>query len=285
MLEFFSLYPITTYVLFALFSLCVGSFLNVIIYRLPLMLYSDWGAQCREFLKLPEESGERINLFFPRSHCPECKKQVPSWHNIPVLSYLLLRGKCSSCKTPIPFRYFLVEILTMVLSLLAVWQFGFTLKLIFVLLFIWILIAICFIDLQHKLIPDSLSLSLLWIGLMANTAAMFTSLPIAVFSAVGAYLTLWLIIKVFYLITGKIGMGNGDFKLFAAFGAWLGWMQLPFILLLSSLLGSLVGIIYLKMIKKTKETPIPFGPFLCVSGLIALFWGKEILAWYLGFYR
>ena len=284
MVDIFLLYPVTMYIFLALFSLLIGSLLNVFIYRLPLMLQAEWSDECRSFLELPVLATQKINLFFPRSFCPNCKKIIPSWHNIPVLSYLLLRGRCSNCSETISFRYPLVELLSMGLSIGAAWHFGFNLTLLYALLFIWILIIITFIDLHHQLIPDCLSLSLLWLGLIANTQLLFTTLPIAVLSAAGAYLGLWLFIKLFYLCTGKIGMGNGDFKLFAAFGAWFGWMQIPFILLLSSLLGAVIGIIYLKSTQKTRATPIPFGPFLCLAGLVTLFYGPQITQWYLRLY-
>lgn len=285
MVELFLLqHSVTAYIFLVLFSLAIGSLLNVFIHRLPQMLQHEWAEQCRSLLKLPEETLPSINLFYPRSFCPQCKTTIPFWHNIPVFSYFILRGHCRTCATSISWRYPFVEFLTCILSVYAAWHFGFNLELIYILLFIWVVIIITFIDIQHQLLPDSLSLTLLWIGLFANTQALFTSLPTAVFSAAGAYLFLWLVIKLFYLLTGKIGMGNGDFKLFAAFGAWFGWTQLPFILLLSSILGALVGILYLKSTKQTKETPIPFGPFLCLAGLTTLFYGNTILAWYLGFY-
>jgi leader peptidase (prepilin peptidase)/N-methyltransferase len=266
---------------FALFCLCVGSFLNAVIHRLPLMLFADWKAQCSEYLELPFEAPEKINLFYPRSFCPQCKTLISAWHNIPLISYLFLQGKCNKCHKSIPIRYFFVEAFTLASSLLALWQFGFSLQLVFALLFIWISIIICFIDLKHQIIPDSLSLSLLWLGLLANTMGLFTSLPNAVLSAISAYLFLWFFIQLFYLITGKIGMGNGDFKLYAAFGAWFGWTTLPFILLFSSLVGAIVGIIYLKTSKQNKATPIPFGPFLVFAGLVSLFWGQAIMQWYI----
>ncbi|AHE67211.1 prepilin peptidase [Legionella oakridgensis] len=283
--ELLYVYPIVIYIFLALFSLAIGSLLNVIIHRLPLMLQMEWTSQCRNLLQLPDETpSKKINLFFPRSFCPQCKNKIPFWHNIPLVSYCFLRGRCATCQQSIPFRYPFVEALCLGLSLLAVWHFGFNLTLIFALLFIWLLIVICFIDLQHQLIPDSLSLSLLWLGLIANTQTLFTSLSVAVLSAAGAYLALWLFIKLFYLLTGKIGMGQGDFKLFAAFGAWFGWVQLPFILLLSSILGALTGLIYLKATRQTRDTPIPFGPFLCLAGLIALFYGDAIIRWYLNLF-
>jgi leader peptidase (prepilin peptidase)/N-methyltransferase len=282
--EYLTLYPAAAYTLLALFSLAIGSLLNVFIHRLPIMLQAEWSCQCRELLGLPEEKAPAINLFFPRSFCPSCKISIPFWHNIPLLSYLLLRGRCKQCSATIPFFYPLVELLCMLLSLLAAWHFGFNLTLIFVLIFLWVLLVLCFIDLHHQLLPDHLTLSLLWIGLIANTQSLFTSLPNAVLSAAGAYLSLWFFIKLFYLFTGKIGMGNGDFKLFAAFGAWFGWTQLPLILLFSSITGATAGMIYLKSAKKTRETPIPFGPFLCLAGLLSLFYGDELLRWYLHLY-
>lgn len=270
-----------SYILLGLFALTIGSFLNVLIYRLPLMLQREWRAECCELLHVPSATEKNINLFYPRSFCPGCKKLIHAWQNIPLISYLCLRGRCGQCKAPIPLRYPLVEALCMGLSVLAAWFFGFNLTLIFALLFIWIVISLCFIDLQHQILPDSLNLSLLWLGLIANTQSLFTTLPNAVFSAAGAYLTLWLFIKLFYLCTGKIGMGNGDFKLFAALGAWFGCLQLPLILILSSLSGAIAGLIYLKKSGKARETPIPFGPFLCFAGLVSLYYGKQIMGWYL----
>lgn len=274
-------HPLTAYSLVAIFSLTVGSFLNVLIYRLPLMLQTEWRIECRELLQLPSEPEKKVNLFYPRSFCPQCKTLIHAWQNIPVLSYIFLRGRCGQCKQHISLRYPLVEILCMSLSVLATWFFGFTPTLVFALLFIWIVIGLCFIDLQHQLLPDSLTLSLLWLGLIANTQSLFASLPIAVLSAAGAYLGLWLLIKLFYLCTGKIGMGHGDFKLFAAFGAWFGWTQLPVILIISSMSGAIIGLIYLKITGQTRDTPIPFGPFLCFAGLVSLFYGDKIINWYL----
>lgn len=273
----------TTYTLLALFSLAIGSLLNVIIYRLPLMIQAEWKKECRQLLNLSPELSEKINLFFPRSFCPACKTMIPAIHNIPLFSYFFLRGRCRQCKHPISLRYPLVEVLSCLLALLAAWHFDFNLTLVFAFLFIWVLISLFFIDLQHQLLPDSLTLGLLWLGLIANTQSLFTSLPDAVLSAAGAYLSLWFFIQVFYLCTGKIGMGHGDFKLFAAFGAWFGWVQLPLILLFASVTGALIGIIYLKAKGKTKNTPIPFGPFLCIAGLISLFFGKSFISWYLTF--
>lgn len=274
--------PWFIYLAVALFSLCVGSLLNVIIYRLPIMLLDEWRQQCCELLAVKEdEKKPHINLFFPRSFCPNCKNLVKSWQNIPIISYLFLRGRCYQCKVPISIRYPLIELLTLLLSLYATWHYGLTLQLLFILVAIWILICLIFIDLDHQLLPDNLTLSLLWLGLIANTQNLFTTLPVAVLSAAGAYVGLWLFIKLFYLITGKIGMGHGDFKLFAAFGAWFGWEFLPLILLFSSIAGAVIGLIYLRVSNKSRETTIPFGPFLCIAGLISMFWGHTVINWYL----
>lgn len=283
--EFLLMNPWFVYCAIGLFSLAVGSLLNVVIYRFPLMLQAEWKHECCELLQIKEEPEATINLFFPRSFCPACKSMVKAWQNIPILSFLFLAGKCGQCKAPISIRYPLIELTTLLLSLFATWHFGLSLQLPFALLAIWLLIVLLFIDLDHQLLPDNLTLSLLWLGLIANTQHLFTSLPNAVLSAAGAYLSLWLFIRLFYLITGKIGMGNGDFKLFAAFGAWFGWMYLPLILLLSSISGAIIGIIYLRLSEQSKDTTIPFGPFLCIAGLITLFFGQDIVQAYLSLWH
>jgi leader peptidase (prepilin peptidase)/N-methyltransferase len=265
----------------ALFFLAVGSLLNVFIYRLPLMLKAEWLQQCQMLLNLEVTPSEKINLFLPRCFCPNCHTTIKAWQNIPLLSYLLLRGKCFNCDAKISIQYPLVELTTLVLSFYALWFTGFELSLIFSLLFIWITICLIFIDFQQQLLPDSLTLSLLWLGLIANTNHFFTDLPNAVLTAAGAYAALWLFVKLFYLITGKTGMGHGDLKLFSALGAWFGWTALLFILILSSLTGAIIGLIYLKVTNKPKDTTIPFGPFLCIAGLITLFWGNTLIDWYL----
>lgn len=261
-------------------ALAIGSLLNVFIYRIPLMLEQDLQEECQHLHNKSIPSFP-LNLFFPRSFCPNCKQHLKIWHNIPFFSYLCLKGRCAYCKSLISLEYPLVEILTCMLSLYAAWHFGINYTGLMAILFIWFLIPLFFIDLHCQLLPDSLTLSLLWIGLMANTYTLFVPLEQAVWSAAGAYLLLWSIIKIFYLITGKIGMGNGDFKLFAAFGAWFGWEQLPLILLFSSCLGAITGMTYLKITGKGRDTPIPFGPFLCIAGFIALFWGNKITTHYL----
>lgn len=269
------------YVAVALFSLAVGSLLNVVIYRLPIMLHNEWQREYCELMNIKTEEIQTLNLFVPRSFCPTCKTMVKAWQNIPILSYLFLRGRCYHCKSTISIRYPLIELGTMLLSLYACWNFGFTWQLPFALIALWLLICLFFIDIDHQLLPDSITLSLLWLGLIANTENLFAPLPEAVLSAAGAYIGLWLFIKLFYLVTGKIGMGNGDFKLFAAFGAWFSWKFLPLILLFSSIAGTIIGLLYLYLQDKSKDTTIPFGPFLCVSGIAALFWGQQILDWYI----
>lgn len=270
------------YGLVTLLSVLVGSLLNVFIYRLPLMLQHDFLSDCRSALDISAAPDKKINLFFPRSFCPHCKHTIGSLYNIPIISYLLLRGRCSYCQASVSSRYPLVEALSGILALFACWQIGFNLTLVFALLYIWILLILIFIDIDHQLLPDCLTLSLLWLGLLANTQSLFIPLETAVLSAIGAWLSLWLFIWGYYLISGKIGMGNGDFKLFAAFGAWFGWTQIPIILLIACVTGALVGIIYLKSQHKTQDTPIPFGPFLCLAGFMSLFWGHSFMAWYIG---
>lgn len=270
------------YCLFGLFFLAVGSFLNVLIYRLPKILQNEHKLECQRFLNLPITENQKIfNLWLPRSFCVYCNHPIKIIHNIPLLSYFFLKGRCAYCQNSISLKYPLVEFITLILSLCCLIIFGLSLKLIFSLIFVWILLALFFIDLEHHLLPDSLTIGLLWVGLIANINNLFSTLSNAVLSAALGYLILWLVIKIYFLLTQKIGMGNGDFKLFAALGAWFGLSQLPFILLFSSLSGAIGGLIYLKYKNKTKETPIPFGPFLCIAGLISLFSGNTILNWYL----
>lgn len=278
------LHPVMCYSLLAIFALAVGSLLNLIIYRLPILLRSQWISECSSLLAIETTDEKSINLFFPRSFCPSCKNTIKAVHNIPVLSYLFLLGRCAYCRTPIPKRYPLVELLSCAVAVYAAWHFGFNLTLVFVLLFLWITIVMVFIDFDHQLLPDCLSHSLLWLGLLANTQGLFTTLQDAVISSCIAYLSLWLLIKIYYLLTGKIGMGNGDFKLFSAYGAWFGYAQLPLILLVACFTGAIVGLIYLKSSQQHKDTPIPFGPFLALASVISLFYGDKWLNWYLAQY-
>lgn len=269
---FVTLHPIISLSILGIISLIVGSFLNVVIYRLPIMLIAQWRSESMELLHVTQDSHQPdLNLSFPRSHCQFCKHTIPAWHNIPIISFIFLRGKCSVCQHSIAWRYPLIELLSLSLALLAGYYFGFSLNLLFALPFLWLLLCLSAIDIQHQLLPDSLTLGLLWLGLIANTQNLFTTLPDAVLTAAGAYASLWLFIKLVYLLTGKVGMGHGDFKLFAALGAWFGWNSLLFILLVSSILGTIIGVIYLYLTGKNRETPIPFGPFLCIAGASYLF--------------
>lgn len=265
-------------------GLLVGSFLNVVIYRLPLMMQREWRTQAREYLELPVEvAGERFNLMWPQSRCPHCNHRIRAWENIPVVSWLALRGKCSSCKARISARYPLVELACGVLSGYVAWHFGFTLQAGAVLLLTWALLAASMIDVDHQLLPDSIVLPLLWLGLICNTQGLFATLPDALWGAVFGYLSLWSVYWLFKLVTGKEGMGYGDFKLLAMLGAWGGWQVLPLTILLSSVVGAVLGSIALRMQNAENGTPIPFGPYLAIAGWIALLWGEQITSSYLRF--
>ncbi|MBU0562773.1 MAG: A24 family peptidase [Gammaproteobacteria bacterium] len=262
-------------------GLLVGSFLNVVIHRLPIMMQRDWRAQAREFLELPAEPASTFNLVLPNSHCPQCDHEIRPWENIPLVSWLALRGKCSSCRAPISSRYPLVELLCGVLSGYVAWHFGFSWQAGAMLLLTWGLLAMSMIDVDHQLLPDSLVLPLLWLGLIANYFGLFAPLPDAVWGAVAGYLSLWSVYWLFKLVTGKEGMGYGDFKLLAMLGAWGGWQVLPLTILLSSLVGAVLGLIMLRLRNAETSTPIPFGPYLAIAGWIALLWGEQITASYL----
>ena len=264
-------------------GLCVGSFLNVVIYRLPKMMEQDWQLQCAELRGETPSTATPFNLARPRSRCPHCGHSISALENIPLLSYLLiLRGKCSACGARISLRYPLVETLTGVLSAYAVWHFGPGITAVGAMLLIWALIALTFIDLDTQLLPDSITLPLLWLGLAFSLESTYTDLPSAVIGAMAGYLALWSVFWLFKLATGKEGMGYGDFKLLAALGAWLGWQMLPAIILLSSVVGALAGILLIILARHGRNVPIPFGPYLAAAGLIALFWGKTLTESYLG---
>ena len=274
--------------LITLLGLFVGSFLNVVIYRLPLRLKHEWKSECKEFLGTDASSPDNSetppeNIFTSRSHCPHCGHLITALENIPVLSYLILRGKCSECSAHISVRYPVVEILTAVLSGVVAWSFGFTVALPFVLILVWSLVALSFIDFDHKLLPDKLVFPILWLGLLVNSQNVQTDVYSALYGAAAGYLMLWLVYQAFKLLTGKEGMGYGDFKLLALIGAWLGWQMLPLVVLLSSLVGAIVGILGIIILGRDKQLPIPFGPYLSVAALIALFWGQRLIDSYLQF--
>ena len=262
-------------------GLLVGSFLNVVIYRLPKMMERDWLMQCAELRGEAIPMGEHLSLITPRSRCPHCAHAITALENIPVFSWLFLRGKCSGCQAAISIRYPLIEILSGILSALAALHFGYGAAGAGAILLIWALLALTFIDFDTQLLPDSITLPLLWLGLLFNLFGAFTDLQSAVIGAMAGYLALWLVYWAFKLATGKEGMGYGDFKLLAALGAWLGWQILPLTILLSSLSGALIGISLILFAKRGRDIPIPFGPYLASGGLIALFWGKDLTQAYL----
>lgn len=267
-----------------LLGLCIGSFLNVVIHRLPKIMEQEWQAQCAELRgEAPAGATEPLSLAKPRSRCPACGHQITAIENIPLISYLLiLRGKCSGCHARISPRYPIIEAVTGLLSAYVAWHFGPTLQAAGALALVWALIALAAIDLDTQLLPDSITLPLLWLGLAFNLWATYVDLPSAVVGAMLGYLALWSVFWLFKLATGKEGMGYGDFKLLAALGAWLGWQMLPAIILLSSVVGAIVGITLIIATRHGRNVPIPFGPYLAAAGVIALFWGPSITRSYLG---
>ncbi|MHB1100068.1 MAG: prepilin peptidase [Burkholderiales bacterium] len=263
-------------------GLMVGSFLNVVICRLPKIMKNDWKDQCAELEGKTPEKRPVFNLVFPRSRCDSCGHAIGSVENIPVLSYLFLKGRCRHCGSRIAPRTALVEAATGIMSGFAAWHFGFGMAALGALIVIWSMVALTFIDIDTQLLPDSITLPLLWAGLLFNLEGGFTSLSSAVLGAAFGYLSLWSIYWLFKIATKKEGMGYGDFKLLAAIGAWLGAAQLPLVILLSSVVGAISGIAMIVLAKQGRSTPIPFGPYLAGGGLIALFWGREIARLYLG---
>ncbi|MFT6463630.1 prepilin peptidase [Halopseudomonas sp.] len=284
-LEYLASHALAFILLAGLLGLIVGSFLNVVIHRVPKMMERDWIRQAREMLEPDAEQPKEptYNLILPHSHCPHCNTEIKAWQNLPILSYLLLRGRCGQCKARISPRYPLVELLTAVLSMVVAWQFGFTWAAGAMLVLTWGLISLSLIDADTQLLPDSIVLPLLWLGLVINSFALITDINSAIWGAVVGYLTLWVIFWAFKLITGKEGMGYGDFKLLAMLGAWGGWQILPLIILLSSLVGAILGVIILKTRGQSNSTPLPFGPYLAIAGWIALIWGDTITGTYLQF--
>jgi len=266
-------------VFIAFIGLCLGSFLNVVIYRLPRMMRNQWQEECRHYLGLkpqPHET-EHLSLWLPGSHCIHCKKPIKPWNNIPVLSYLLLRGRCNYCHASISLRYPIVELICAVSSVYLAWQFGVTWLTLFALFFNWILIALTFIDIDFHLLPDQLTLLLLWLGLLASIFGLFCNCHDAILGAILGYLIFACIEWIFKLATHKSGMGQGDFKLLAALGAFLGWQHIPTVILLASLIGIIFGLTHMLIRRQLKSVPLPFGPYLAGAGWICLIWGQEIL--------
>lgn len=299
--ELFQHNALAFYGVIALMSLMVGSFLNVVIHRLPIMMERAWREGMEELADIDALSEgalegsasdkvsaaskpEPFNLSVPRSRCPACGSQIKAWQNIPVISYLLLRGKCANCSNPISIRYPIVEFVTMMLSLIMAWQLGPTPQAALGILVTWFFVAMTMIDIDHQLLPDSLTLPLMWVGLLAALLPVFADLHSSVIGAAAGYMVLWLVYQLFRIITGKEGMGYGDFKLLAAIGALLGWQALPMVILLSSLVGAVVGIALIALTGRDKNIPIPFGPYLAAAGWIAMLWGEALSQWYYGFF-
>lgn len=282
MTELFGQHLIVWVAISFLLGLAVGSFINVVVHRLPKMMEQQWRVQCAEMKgeELPEQPP--YNLMVPRSTCPACGHHIAWYENLPVLSWLFLRGKCSACAAPISARYPMVEILTGMLTAYTAWRFGFGWQSVAAFALIWTLVALTFIDLDTFFLPDAITFPLIWLGLLVNLDGLFVPLESAVIGAVAGYLSLWTVYQLFRLLTGKEGMGFGDFKLLAALGAWFGWTMLPLVILLASLIGAIIGIGMILLAGHDRAKPIPFGPYLALSGLVALFWGKGLVALYLG---
>ena len=266
-----------------LLGLIIGSFLNVVIYRLPLMMEREWRIQCCELMEIQDEPVDtELTLVTPRSRCPHCAKPIRAWENIPIISYLILKGKCSQCHNKISIRYPLIELLTGLLTAYVAVRFGYSLHTLFAVLLTWALICLSFIDFDKQLLPDDITLPFMWLGLACNLFfGLFTNIYSSLLGAMLGYSVLWLVFKSFKLVTGKEGMGYGDFKLLALFGAWLGWEILPYIIIASSIAGALVGIGLIIFLSRDKNLPIPFGPYIAIAGWSALMWKNEIITGYL----
>jgi len=293
LIDLISANPVMLVAVGVLLGLLVGSFLNVVVYRIPVMMQRDWKAQCYEYLEIdnPESDSsdssaqyKTFNLLKPDSHCPNCDHKITALENVPVISYLFLQGKCSECETSISIRYPLVELVTGVFSGLVVLSFGVTWLTLALLVFTWSLIVLAVIDFDHQLLPDSITLPLLWLGLLVNSIGLGfgVSLQDAVIGAIAGYLVLWCFYWAFKLLTGKEGMGYGDFKLLSTLGAWMGWQNILPIIILSSLVGAVIGIITISIFKRDKSAPMPFGPFLAGAGFIMLIWGPQLISFYQG---
>ncbi|WP_282109358.1 prepilin peptidase [Shewanella algicola] len=291
-------YPWVFVVISFIFAATIGSFLNVVIHRLPVMMKREWQSECNFYLneyhpdivkqvgnerlnKSIDEFPAKYNLVVPGSACPKCKSNIKPWHNLPILGWLSLKGKCANCKTVISARYPIIELLTAILIATLAWHFGPTWQFVYASILTFVLVALTGIDLDEMLLPDQLTLPILWLGLIINLKGIYASPQDAIIGAAAGYLSLWSVFWLFKVVTGKEGMGYGDFKLLAVFGAWLGWQMLPLIILLSSLVGAVVGILMIITKKLNKGNPIPFGPYIAAAGWIALVWGQDILNWYL----
>jgi len=265
-------------------GLLVGSFLNVVIYRLPVMMQREWELEAAEILEQEPKVQPPFSLTTPASHCPKCKAPVKPWQNIPIVSWLLLGGNCALCKTPISKRYPTIELVSGLMTAAVAWIFGWSDITLVLIPFMWVTLALTMIDFDTQLLPDTLVMPLLWLGMLINISGTIVPLREAVVGAMAGYLSLWSVYWAFKLITGKEGMGYGDFKLLAAFGAWFGWQALPLIILLSAAVGAVVGIALMVILGRDKNIPIPFGPYLCGAAWVYVFFGPNIMTWYLGSY-
>jgi len=284
MLLLFSENIIAFITVIGILGLLIGSFLNVVILRLPVMMEKEWHAQCNDLLEITpgnEQASAPFNLVTPNSHCPKCSHEIKAIENIPILSYLLLKGRCSDCGSKIPVRYPIIEATTALLSVVVAWHFGPTWEAAAALLLTWALVALTVIDFDHQILPDSITLPFLWLGLGISLAGIFTDPESAIIGGLVGYLSLWSVYMLFKLTTGKEGMGHGDFKLLAMLGAWLGWQSVLPIILLSSVVGAVVGITLIVVRGRDKNIPIPFGPYLATAGWITLLWGDQIIQTYL----
>jgi leader peptidase (prepilin peptidase)/N-methyltransferase len=272
------------WVVVGVLGLCVGSFLNVVIHRLPLMMQAQWRADCAELAGAAPAPAEPLNLLKPGSRCPSCGTAIRAWHNVPLVGWLALRGRCAACRAPISARYPAVELAGGAIAVLFAWRYGYAAQLAAGLVFGWALLALTFIDLDTQLLPDDITLPLLWAGLLVNASGTFIDLQSAVLGAAGGYLVLWSVYWAFRLIMKKEGMGYGDFKLLAAIGAWTGWQVLPFVVVVSAALGAVIGSIGLWLARRGADTKIPFGPYLALGGIAGLLWGGEAMTLWIGRY-
>lgn len=281
---FLQTHPIFFVFTMTLLGMCIGSFLNVVIYRLPKMMEQDWHEQCCDLLEIKNENVKeqpRVNLIYPGSSCPACEHKITALENIPVISYLFLKGRCSSCKAKISLQYPIIEIFTGLATAYVAWHFGFNLQTLFAVLLTWTLICLSAIDLEHSLLPDDITLPFLWLGLACNIFEIFTDIESSLIGAMLGYSVLWIVFMSFKIVTGKEGMGYGDFKLLALLGAWFGWQYLPLVILLSSIAASLIGIAMIIFRGREKSTAFPFGPYLAIAGWVTLIWGEELVGIYL----
>lgn len=281
LIDYLATSPVAWIIIAGILGLLVGSFLNVVIYRLPIILEREWTEQCAELGDQASPPEAVFTLSRPRSTCPHCGHVITALENIPVISYLFLAGKCKACRSPISIRYPVIEAISALMSVIIAWHFGFGWSAVGALLLSWALIALTFIDVDHQLLPDKITLPLIWLGLAFNLSGVYTDLHSSVIGAIAGYVSLWSIYHLFKLVTGKEGMGYGDFKLLAALGAWMGWQALPMIVLLSSFVGAIIGITLVLLKQHQREIPIPFGPYLAIAGWIALVWGEIINSAYL----